>query len=159
MRVTEATAQNINSVAERMRERDLAEFSATSFFSDREGAAVTLVERYAGLENLECATLDDGTPVAIGGVLWLRPNVASILFFATDDFERIVVPLTRHVRRNVIATAKDVGAHRIECMSLASYTQMRSWVEVFGLREEARLRAYGKNGEDFISYAWVENQE
>ena len=159
MRVIEATAENIHDVAERMRDRDLAEFSALSFFDDREGIAVTMVERYAGLQGIECATLDDGTPVAIGGLMWLRPNVATILFFATDDFDKIVTSLTRHVARNVIGTAKAVGARRIECFSLATYTEMRAWVEVFGLRPEGVLRAYGKNGEDFVPYAWLKDQE
>jgi hypothetical protein len=158
MRVVPVTPDNIRFVAERMRERDLAEFSATSYFGDRENAAQYLVDNYAEYPGLECVTLDDGTPVGIGGVIWLRPNVGSMLFFATDDFDKIVVSLTRHAAKNIYAPAKAV-AHRIECFSLATYTQMQQWVEVFGLRPEATLRQYGKNGEDFIVYAWVKGQD
>jgi hypothetical protein len=158
MKVIPADEDNIRYVAERMRDRDLAEFSAMSFFDDRQNAAERLVESYAGYPGLECVTLDDGTPVGVGGPIWLRPNVATMLFFATDDFDRIVVSLTRHSRQNVFGPAKAL-AHRIECFSMAGYTQMQQWVELFGLRPEARLRRYGKRGEDFIIYAWQRGQE
>lgn len=158
MKIEAVTEANIRYVAERMRERDVAEFSAMSYFSDRQNAADLLVENYAEYPGLECCTLDDGTPVGIGGVIWTRPNVASMLFFATDDFDKIVVSLTRHSAKNIFSPAK-VIAHRIECFSLASYTQMQQWVELFGLRKEAVLSQYGKNGEDFFVYAWVKGQE
>jgi hypothetical protein len=158
MKVGPLTADQIRYVAERMRDRDLAEFSAMSYFDDRESAARYLADSYAEYPGLECVTLDDGTPVGVGGVIWVRPNVASMLFFATDDFDKIVVSLTRHSAKNIFAPAK-VIAHRIECFSLASYTQMQQWVELFGLRKEAVLSQYGKNGEDFFVYAWVRGQE
>lgn len=154
MRVVPVTAENLRYVAERMRDRDLAEFSAMAYTDTREEAADRLVRAYADHPGLECVTLDDGTPVGVGGVLWLRPGVASLLFFATDDFDRIVVSLTRHARLNVFRPARAL-AHRIECFSLSTYTQMQQWVELFGLRPEATLRRYGKGGEDFIVYAWT----
>lgn len=158
MKVTDVTAENLKYIAERMRDRDLAEFSAMSYFDDRENAARFLCENYADYPGLYCVTLDDGTPVGAGGTIWIRPNVASMLFFATDDFDRIVVSLTRFSTKEIFNPAKAL-AHRIECFSLASYTQMQSWVELFGLRPEATLRGYGKNGEDFIVYAWLRGQE
>jgi hypothetical protein len=159
MRVEVATAEQIYQVGAAMRDRDYAEFSAMSHVADREMAAQGLVDRYAGLSSVRCAMMDDGTPVGIGGPLWLRPNVATLLFYATDDFTKLVHPLTRYMRHTLMPSVKAEGAHRIECMSLATYTEMQTWVELFGLRPEARLRAYGRNGEDFISYAWLAKQQ
>jgi hypothetical protein len=158
MKVEKVTADNLRYIAERMRDRDLAEFRAMSYFDDRADAARFLVQNYADYPGLDCVTLDDGTPVGAGGCIWIRPNVASMLFFATDNFDKIVVSLTRHSHKNIFAPAKAL-AHRIECFSLASYTQMQQWVELFGLRPEATLRQYGKNGEDFIVYAWLKDQD
>ncbi len=157
MKVVPVNEANIRYIAERMRDRDLAEFSALSYYSTREEAARCLVENYADYPGLDCVTLDDGSPVGAGGVIWTRPNVASMLFFATDDFDKIVVSLTRHSERNIFTPARAL-AHRIECFSLADYTQMQQWVKLFGLRPEATLRNYGKNGEDFIVYAWLKDQ-
>ena len=158
MKVVDVTPENVRYVAERMRDRDLAEFSALSYYSDRERAAEHLVNAYADYPGLECVTLDDGTPVGIGGCIWSSPGVASMLFFATNDFDKIVVSLTRYSHKNIFAPAKAM-AHRIECFSLATYTQMQQWVELFGLRQEAVLREYGRNGEDFIVYAWLASQD
>ena len=47
------------------------------------------------------------------------------------------------------------GAHRAECMSLASLADNHRWLEMLGARREATLRGFGKNGEDFHLYAWL----
>jgi hypothetical protein len=152
-----ATADHIRAVALKMRDRDLAEFSALSYADDREAAAEILASNYADFAGVECALLD-GDPVAIGGVIWTRPRVASLLFYATDDYGKVVRPLTRYIRANAMRVAKSY-ATRIECFSLSTYTEMRQWVEMFGLKPEATLRSYGKNGEDFVVYAWLPEQE
>jgi hypothetical protein len=159
MQTPQATAEQIRYVALRMRERDWAEFTAMSFLDDRELVAQSLEENYAGLDGIIGFTADDGTPFGIGGPVWLRPNVASLLFFATDDFRRHVVPMTRYVKGVMMPGIRAQGAHRIECFSLSTYTEMQQWVELFGLRPEATLRGYGRNGEDFISFAWVKGAE
>lgn len=157
MKITPASTSQIRYVAENMRDRDLAEFSALADFDTREGAADALAASYADYPGIECATLDDGTPVAIGGCTWPRDNVASMLFFATDDFRKIVIPLTRYTRNCVIRPVQRF-AHRIDAFSMSSYTEMQQWVEIFGLRPEATLQNYGKRGEDFVVYAWVRSE-
>lgn len=141
-----------------MRERDYAELSAMTGWLSRRHAADSLVVRYSHMESVECVKLPDGTPVGIGGPLWMRPNVATLLFFATDDFRSVAMDLTRYMRRSLIPDIKAQGAHRIECLSLDTYTEMQTWVRTFGLRREGVLRAYGCNGEDFASFAWVKDQ-
>lgn len=152
-----ATPSDIARVALNMRDRDLAELSAMSYVNGRAEAAEVLVERYTGRSGVECAKLN-GVPVAIGSMLWTRPGVVSLLFYATDAFPKVAVGLTRYIRNGPMREAKG-RAHRIECFSLSSYTEMRQWVEGFGLRPEATLRQFGRNGEDFIVYAWLRDEE
>lgn len=159
MQIQQATAEQIYDVGLHMRERDYAEFTAMSHVGSREQAASGLVDRYDGIASVVCATQDDGTPVGIGGPLWLRPNVATMLFYATDAFPEIAVPLTRYCKTVMFPDIRAQGAHRIECLSLATYVEMQNWVELFGLRREATLRAYGRNGEDYVSFAWLRDQE
>lgn len=154
---TPATPSNVYYVALQMRARDLAEFSAMTYDDDRVSAAIRLAALYGDMPGVECAMLD-GVPVAVGGLVWARPGVASLLFYATDAFPKIVHGLTRYINRTGMAEAKQ-RAHRIECFSLSTYTEMQQWVEVFGLKPEATLRGYGKNGEDFTVYAWHKPKE
>jgi hypothetical protein len=150
-----ATEAHVRAVALRMRDRDLAEFSAMSWTNDRAGAAERLGLAYGDMTGVQCALLD-GKPVAIGGLIWTRPGVVSLLFYATDDFPSVVVALTRHIAAEM--TVAKAVANRIECFSMSTYTEMQQWVELFGLRPEATLRRYGKNGEDFIVYAWLHDE-
>ena len=152
-----ATSEHIRQVALNMRDRDVAEFSALSYLDRREDIAESLVTNYAGVSGIT-AVLLDGEPVAIGGAVWVRPDVASLLFYATDAFPKIVIALTRYARDEVITPAK-LRAHRIECFSLSTYTVMQQWVETLGLKRECTLRQYGKRREDFIVYAWLRGQE
>jgi hypothetical protein len=151
-----AREEHIRAVALGMRPRDLAELSAVSYVESRQDAADVLAGRYADHPNVECA-LWRGEPVAIGGLLWTRPNVASLLFYATPAFPKVVVGLTRYIQVTALARAK-AHAHRIECFSLSTYAEMRQWVESFGLEREATLRQFGRNGEDFIVYAWLRSE-
>ena len=156
IRFVPATAEHVRAVALHMRDRDLTEFSALTFYDTREAAADVLVGSYGGHEQVEAMLFDD-RPVAIGGLITTRPGVVSLLFFATDDFVRVVRPLTHYIKTGPMARAKE-RANRIECFSHSTYTEMRQWVETFGLKPQATLRRYGKNGEDFIVYAWLRDE-
>lgn len=151
-----ATREHVRAVALEMRDRDLAEFSALTFYDDRTGAADMLAPLYGGHPAVECA-LFDGRPAAVGGMIQTRPGVVSLLFFATDDFARIVRPITHYVQTGPMARAKKT-ANRIECFSHVEHTEMRQWVELFGLRPQATLPRYGKRGEDFLVYAWLRDE-
>jgi len=156
MKIDVATDEDIRAVALQMRERDFAEFSAVTPVETREALADLLAARYGGRPDVLCASIDDG-PVCIGGTIESRPNVMTLLFFATDKFPDIAIPITRFIRR-LFSGYEKAGVHRIEAVSLDDYAQMHRWLRSLGLQDETGpMRNYGKGGETFIQFARVKS--
>ncbi|MEJ0095518.1 MAG: hypothetical protein WDN46_25065 [Methylocella sp.] len=150
--------QAVYDVALKMRARDFEELEAVSHMNTREDLARLLSERYGSRADVFAVGLD-GKPIAICGLIGFRPNVVSLLFFATEEFPAIVAPLTEYVQREVFAPAVAAGVHRIECGSMTSYHGIHSWIEALGLSREATVKKWGKAGQDFDIYAWVSNAD
>lgn len=156
MKIDVATPDEIRRVALAMRERDFDEMSALTAADTREDLAEFLATVYAGVNDVLCGHDADGEPVCIGGLIQLRPNVASMLFFATDAFPSIGLQITRFVRNELIPRYMDAGVHRIEAASLADYSAVHRWLETLGLAPEGGLMfGYGKRGEAFQNFAKV----
>lgn len=156
MRLEYATADDVRAVALAMRESDYREFSALSPTTDREGLAERLAARYSGRDDV-LAAFCDGQPVAVGGLIESRPNVLTALFFATDDFQKVGLEVTYFVKR-LLPQVKANGVHRIEAVSLVGHTEAHRWIRHFGLLPEGPpMRGYGKNGEAYQQFAWIDD--
>jgi hypothetical protein len=153
MKVDTATMNDASYVAAFMRERDVMEFLAVSTFTTPEALKQSLVQRAISVQSL-CAMHND-LPVGIGGLVETRPGVASLLFFATDEFPKIAIDLTRFVTRRLIPAYKDAGFHRIECVSHEAHVDAHRWIKQLGLSEEAVLQGFGRGGETYILFSWV----
>lgn len=156
MKTDAPTLHHVRYVADHMREQDAAEFLAVSRFETREQLARSLVERYARNDDVFCFSDDDGTPVAVGAMIESRPNVITLMFFATDMFDRIALALARFTLRTLFPRYRAAGIHRIECISIDGYERNHRWIELIGLQREAVLQRFGKNGEAFHQFAWVQ---
>lgn len=155
MKINQASYADVLTVAREMRDRDFDEFSAVSPADTREDLARLLAERYGGRDDVLCAGDDEG-PICIGGTIEARPNVLTLLFFATDRFPSIALPVTRFIRNNMLPRFFAAGVHRIEAVSLAGYDGAHQWLELLGLERETRpLLGYGKNGEAFVQFSKV----
>lgn len=154
MRIDAATPADVRHVAENMRESDEREFLAVNWVQTRAELVEGLVRRYAKAPEAIVARDNAHQPIAIGALIEQRPNVATLLFFATDRFPEIAVPLTRFIRRRLFPAHQRAGVHRIECAA-ADREDVRRWLEALGLSHEAEMRGYGKAGETFHQYAWV----
>lgn len=97
------------------------------------------------------------TPVAVAGFDLIRPGVWQDWMFSTDGAWEPGAwrSVTKHVRKGMTAMLQS-GAHRLQCVSLASRVQAHAWYRVLGLRQEGVLRRYGVNGEDAIMFARTE---
>ena len=154
MKIDYATAADVYDVALRMRESDYIEFDALSPTGSREELAARLADRFANRPDVLVARRED-VPVAVGGLIEHRPNVVTLLFFATDDFNAVSGDISCTVKR-ILRRAKAAGTHRIEVVSLIGHKQAHDWIRWLGLREEGGpLRGFGKNGEAFQQFAWV----
>ncbi|CDZ55104.1 hypothetical protein [Neorhizobium galegae] len=155
MRIDRASCDDVYHVALRMRDRDFEEFAAVSPCDTREDLAALLAERYGGREDVICGG-DGSGPICIGGTIEARPNVLTLLFFATDDFPNIALPATRFIRNNLFPRCIQAGVHRIEAVSIAGYDHAHEWLQLLGLKPETGpMLGYGKRGEAFIQYARV----
>jgi len=65
--------------------------------------------------------------------------------------------LTKYAIRNMRPALYRSGALRVDCMSLATHTDARRWLELLGLRPEKTLDNWGKAGESFVLYSWTRN--
>jgi hypothetical protein len=150
--IEDATKDDIEYVASRMRQRDLDEFSALLPSDNLYDIVKAISERYGHTKGVSVAKYD-GVPVAIGLTLCHRPNVVTLGLFATDDFPKVGVRVTKFILRELFPRLDQAGIHRIECVSLAGYHWAQRWLTTLGLKREAQLYNYGKNKEDFIMYA------
>ncbi len=141
-----ANLEDVTYVSQRMRPSDRAERLALSHGNDAVAAAV----RFLDMPHL-AVTVWKGTPIAVIGVVFPHPGVASTIFFATDEFKHVALATTRFIRRTLFPILVSTGIHRLQVCSVAG-TDHR-WITGFGASLEATLHAYGKNKEDFCLYA------
>ena len=153
MRLDCGNWENLHYVAQHMRDSDVAEFCAVNPVDTAAELADLMLARYAD-RNDTYAAVDD-RPVAFGAMIEGRPHVVTLLFFATDEFSRIALPITRIIRQGIFPAYRKQGVHRIECVAIDGYADSHRWIEMLGLKHEAVLRGYGKNFETFHQFAWV----
>lgn len=156
MKLDAPTPGDVRRVAEQMRERDVAEFLAVAHVETKADLVEALTARYGDAPDAICA-FADGDPVAVGAMVQARPNVVTLAFFATDRFPEIALELTKFIRNRLFARYRADGVHRIECISMEGYEDAHRWIGLLGLKQEAVMPRYGKGGETYVQFAWVEH--
>lgn len=154
MRIEPGTVEHLRYVAENMRESDVREFLALSPAQDKAELARSIVAAFGRRRDM-IAAMKSGVPIAVGAAMENRPNVLSLLFFATDEFPRIAAPLTSFIVRRLFPPLVAAGAHRIECASHEDHKAAHRWIGILGLSREAVMEGFGKNGETFYQFSWV----
>lgn len=152
--IAPALDEDVRFVAANMRAKDVSEFLALTHAPDRRALEESLLDRYGGHPLMVVAKADD-VPVAVGGGVELRPNVATLVMFATDRFPDVALGLTRFVARNLFVRYRGAGVHRIEAVSMDGHIAAHRWIRTLGLHREAVLPGYGRGGETFHQFAWV----
>lgn len=139
----------MHDITARLREWDQREIFATR----RDDSAIALAE-----DALDCGPISwiagIERPIAAFGCAPMWHGVWSMWLFATDEFNRIGISVTRLVTRTIVPMMIDAGAHRLEARSMEGHTDAQRWLEVIGAKREATLRAFGRDGEDFHVYTW-----
>lgn len=98
------------------------------------------------------------TPAAVAGAYRVRSGVWSVFMVATDDWPKVALATTRAIVKGLIPYLKEAGAHRAECYSHAGHETAHRWLVMLGATPEARLRAYGRNGEDYVLFRWLRKE-
>lgn len=144
----------VQSVARRMRAADFEEISATSWHRTREDVAAELAHKIDGRNGFTWSARWNGTPTAIIGAIPMHPTLWSVFAFGTDDWPRVVLSLTRHVRHFMIPGLMHAGCHRAICASHAHHRSAHRWLEMLGASKESVQTGAGKDGQDFFLYVW-----
>jgi len=145
-----ATYADILLVASTMRESDLVEIYATRADEDPAGVA--------GLADTSSHKWiyrqPDGAVVSAFGGLEMWPGVWSVWMFANDLWNAdVAVQMIKHWHRTIRVEQPRLGIRRLECRSLATHYDAHRFIEALGLEFESDTPSYGKNGEDFITFA------
>ena len=142
-------------IALNMRERDYEECSALSFAESRHELAEEIARAWSKSETtIICGTKELGG-IAAFTYMPLRHGVWNMGLIATDQFNKIHLSLTRLIIKSIIPILDNAGAHRVEAQSIAGYSSVHNWLKFLGLEEESVIKGYGKNGEDFVNFAYV----
>ena len=145
------TADALAHVVANLRQRDREEIFALRW-NDSEAELLTQLRAVVGqLWRVWCYRDE---PVAVCGVLPIRPGVVSCASFGTDKWRHALRPMTVWVHQWLIPVLLDAGYHRGEAHVSATNEMAKRWIEAVGAHKEAYLHQYGRNREDFILYAW-----
>jgi hypothetical protein len=82
------------------------------------------------------------------------PGVWDAWAYGTDHLPRRVLEITKYALNELKPFILSRGAHRLECQSRLDHHQAHSWLRSLGARDEGILRGYGKDGADYVSFAW-----
>jgi hypothetical protein len=155
MKIECAKPEDIYDIAVAMRGRDYEELSCLHPVETRVKLAMRLVQLYGGRTDILCGSWN-GQPICIGGFIEARPRVVSMMLFATEDFFRIGLGITRFTVKTMMPRLEAAGVHRFEAASLAGYTEVHEWLVTLGLNAETEpLLNFGKNGEAFVMFSKV----
>lgn len=141
---------DILAVVRNMRECDREEIYATQWNDD----PALFAERVYAVSGFCWVAWLDGRPAAVVGAAPERPNVYAAFAFGTDEWPRVVLSVTRHIRRFMIPALINAGCHRVSCASHAHHTEAHKWLERLGAEREAVHPGYGRGGETFFLYVW-----
>jgi RimJ/RimL family protein N-acetyltransferase len=136
-------------IAANMRDQDRREIDAVlQFDSTAQIAAACL---YASEDRAFIAYLN-GDPVAAMGLTPLHPGCLSGWAWGTKRMWRVIPAVTRFCRASWRKLQAE-GFRRIEVHTIADHDISHQWLEKIGAKREGIARAYGRNGEDYVTYA------
>lgn len=137
-------------VAANMRQSDRKEIYATRWREEPADVAICALQSapfcYTAFHN--------GEPVAAVGAFPKHPGVWSVWFFATDKWDTVSISVTKFIKRVIIPSLVQIGAHRAECDSIEGHDDAHLWLEFLGAKREHSKPLYGKNRETFHCYKW-----
>lgn len=144
------TLHELQHVARNMRESDRREIGATMFGDDMESFSAQLMN---DRDFAWTAGTEDLGPIAAFGAVPLWPGSWLVWMFATPDFPKIAMPLTRLVKRKLLPAMLSPDFQRVQCHSIEGHDFAQRWLEFLGFNREASLQCYGKGGETFHLYS------
>lgn len=154
MIVRPSTASDIVHIVTTMRDLSAAEAFASRGTEDRSALAREIIAAADRALLVRTLAHDTGVPIALVGLAWTGPGRAGILFLATDSFPRIAAATHRWFCRRFMPETL-AKFRRVEFTGSAPDTASGRWLASLGFFCEGVATAYGKHGEDFGHWAWI----
>jgi len=150
-RIRPLEEESVALVALRMREPDAREIYACRWRRDPLEVArqVCALSRF-GL----VAWTPDGDPAAVVCAREEWPGFYQVAMFATSAWPAVAASTTRAVLRGLKPAMLAAGARRAEARSASTHFFAHEWLIRLGFVAEVRLRDFGRDGEEFILFAW-----
>lgn len=143
-------------IAHRLRARDAEEIYALRWHDDPDKLAMEVVQ--VPPDMVWTATHND-LPVAVFGAYPTHPKVWTVFAFATDEWAKCVLTVTKHIKRFMIPAIDATDAIRVQCWAMSTHDDARKWLKILGAVEGPTLDFYGKNGQDFTCYSWTRKNQ
>jgi hypothetical protein len=154
MKLASPSLLDVMYVTRHLREWDRKELFATRFDEDPDRLAMDVMG-WGPLWWVAGGAVDGrDKAIAVIGAREVWPGMWSVGMFATDDFPKIGLSLTRWVKRAMIPAVVRQGIRRGECRSIEGHAVAHRWLETLGAKRTGESTNYGKGGETFFTYAW-----
>ncbi len=144
-----ALAQEIDTLALRLRAEDLSELRATAFDDD----PASLMQPFNAPQALQQGFFVDGQPVAVWAAVEQHPGLFMLGFVASAQWQAIAKPASRYIKQQIKPRLFELGMRKGVALSHADHRIAHRWMAWLGMREEARFVGHGKNGEDFLLFS------
>lgn len=99
----------------------------------------------------------NGRPVVCLGGSEVHPGVWQAWSFATDEFKDVALPVTRFATDVMLPSFIRMGMHRGQAIAGSDNRGAHKWLRMLGATEEATLKRYGRDGQDFVMFRWDVN--
>ena len=152
MNIATLNRQDLVIIASHLREWDRREIFATM----ETDSAETLADMTMQTTALGWVFGRDRQPIAAAGAFQMWPTVWCGWCFGTDRFASVGLGVTRHIRKVLFPAMLDIGLRRLECKSMEGHVDAHRWLESLGAKREATHPHFGRDGETFHTYAWME---
>lgn len=143
--------EEIAHIVHGLRARDRREIYALRWDDDPDKLINEILVTAGAMWRIFC---HEAEPVAMAGVVPVRPNVVIAGAFGTELWPKVVRPVTRFALTWTIPRLQRAGYHRAETYALAANIDSHGWLATLGAQQEAYLKGYGRDQEDFILFTW-----
>jgi hypothetical protein len=141
-------------VIDHLRECDIEELFATRFDDPTPAGRETFYREVMLLAD-HMFVFGRERPIAVAGANHVWPGCYSVYAFATDEFPRVALAVTRFIKRNLIPLLLHQGARRAQCASHERHLDAHRWLKHLGATAEGVYDNFGKDGSAFVVFRWL----
>ncbi len=135
-------------VARRMRQLDAEEIYPHWWNPTPENLAAASCQ-----SKIKFVALLAGQPVVAFGGTERFPKVWSVWMFATDQWIKVALSVTKFVRRQMMVEINRYEPVRLDCWSMDGHDTAHHWLEAFGFKREATVEDYSSAGKTYHCYS------